>query len=702
MQMIFFLVFFIFTSFVYAQPTNESIKEPIVVNGDRVEYSADQRQVSAEGNVSVIYKDTKLTCKKIKVNLQNQEAEAETDVRIEDKKGILYAEGAKYNFSLKTGGIINASLIAPPYYAEGKTVQKVSEDKYEIKNGYFTTCDFDHPHYLVSSNNIQIYPQDKVIIKKAKVQVGKLPLFYLPSYTHSLKDPFMHVRLIPGKSGDWGPYLLSAWRVSLTDSQMARVYLDYREKLGTAEGFGLNYATHNLGKGDYKFYYTQEHPKKLPQESPAEFERYLVRWRHQWEIQPQTNAVLEFYKIQDTKRIILGDNYNFLKDYFYREYEKDSQPKTYLSLNHALPNSYLNLLIQKRINSWYTHQYLVPDEKLPQVSYSLPSFSLGVGNLYLKNHMEFANLLNNDISAQDDDVVRFDIYNELFYPSKFFIFNIRPFVASRQTYYSKDKDGNSLDPRTVFYTGIDVSTKFYRFFNFYNGIFDINGIKHIITPNIKYLYNHKPTVPKSKLQVFDDLDTIERNHRMDFELINKFQTKRNDESVDFAVLKLNTSYNLERNSAVSKGFSDFLIDLELVPFSWLRVESDANFDIPQKKFKIVNFDIVNNLGKGRSFGLGHRYERKGGKELTSEFNWCFNPKWSMRIYERYQFAKIKGEGLKEQEYGFSRDLHCWIMNFTYNISKEHGHTFWVIFRLKAFPKMEMEFEQSYHGPKQSE
>jgi len=685
--------------FVFAQ----QIKEPIIVNGDRVEYSADQKEVTAEGNVSVIYKDTKLTCQKIIVNLDTQQATAKGNVCIKDEKGLLYAEEIVYNFAQKTGSIVKAKVDAPPYYAQGENAQKISQNQYDIKNGYITTCDLDKPHYYISSKNIQIYPEDKVVIKGAKFYLGKIPLLYLPSYTHSLKDPFMHVRLIPGKSSDWGGYMLSSWRVNLTANQTARVYLDYRSKLGLAEGFGLNYALPNLGKGDYKFYYTQERPKNLPQESTAEFERYLVRLRHNWEISPQTNAILEVYKIEDTKRMVLGTDYNFLKDYFYREYEKESQPKTYLSLNHNLANSSLNLLVQKRINSWYTHQDLVPDEKLPQLSYSLPSFPLGIGGLYLNNQMQFANLLNKEASpsSQDDDVVRFDVYNRIFMPKKLYIFNINPFVAVRETYYSKDKEGNSLDPRTVFYTGIDLSTRFYRIFDVSSQFFDINGLRHIIIPNIRYQYNHEPTISKSKLQIFDEIDTIERNHKINLELINKLQTKRNSETVDFAIFKVNTDYNLQRNTTSDKGFVDLLMDLEVVPFSWLRFESDANYDLKNDIFKTANLDLSVNFGKDRSFGLGNRYERKGGKELTTEFNWRFNPKWKARIYERYQFAEIKKRGLKEQEYSISRDLHCWVMDFIYNISKEHGHTFWFVFRLKAFPKIELEFEQSYRSPKQT-
>ncbi len=683
----------------YAQET----KEPIVVNGDNVEYSTDSKEVIAKGNVVVIYKGTKLTCDRITVNTQSKEAVADGNVRIEDEKGTIEAETAIYDFTRRSGTIMKAKLKSPPYYGKGDSIERISENQFNIKNGYITTCDLDEPHYRISAKHIEVYPEDKIRIKNTTVSAGKTPVLYLPQYTHSLKDPFMHVRLIPGKSSDWGPYMLSAWRYNLAENLNGRVYFDYRQRLGVAEGFGLNYTTEDYGRGDYKYYYTQERVRRLPQDSPAEFQRYLIRWRHMWDIAPKTKATLEYNKLYDAKRAVLGTTYNFLKDYFKREYEKDSQPKTYFTLNRVFESASLNLLIQKRINPWYTHYDKVPDEKLPEISFDLPSYYLGRIPLYFKNQTQFANLANRDATSSnlDDDVVRFDTYNQFSLPLKLSILNLAPYIGIRETFYTKDKNDKSLDPRTTFYSGIELSTKFSRLFDLKTNLWrmNINGLRHIITPTIKYAYNHSPTVPRDRLTIFDSIDTIEATKELTLELVNKLQTKQEERTVDLAIFKTSTEYNLARQEEVGKGFSDILFDLELLPHAWLRIESDAAYDPGQNGFKNINLDISAELGKDRSFGLGQRYERKGGKELTSEFNWRFNPKWKFRMYERYQFASVREKGLKEQEYVVSRDLHCWEIDLGYNISREHGNTIWVMFRLKAFPEMGIDFNQSYRSPK---
>jgi lipopolysaccharide assembly outer membrane protein LptD (OstA) len=671
------------------RPVAQEQKTPIVVNGDVVEYSTDKKEVTAAGNVEVTYKGSKLTCDKLTVNTETKDGVASGNVELQDNRGVVKAEEMQYNFETQTGRMINARIGSTPYYGEGDDIIRVSENRFDIKNGYMTTCNFDRPHFKIASRLINFLRGDKIKSKNDLVYLGGVPILYLPQYTHSLKDPLMHVQLMPGHKKVWGSYMLSAWRYKLTDNIGGRIYFDYRQQLGLAEGFGLNYNSQNFGNGDYKFYYTQERPGKTDEGAPSEFERYLVRWRHMWNINPTTKATLEYYKIGDAKRKVLGSGYNFLKDYFEREYEKDEQPKSYVLVNHLFPYASLNFLIQKHINNWFTET-----EKLPEVLFSMPGFKLGETPLYLNNEMKFSNLNSKNAvpsdSTADVSVTRFDTYNKLFLPTRLLFIQASPYVGARETFYNKDINGSSLwgSPRTVFYSGIEMSTKFYRLFNVSSHFLgmDINDFRHIITPTVKYAYTHEPTITSAKLKQLDDIDSIVRSNKVTLELENKLQTKDSDKkTIDFATFRVTTDYNYKPKGGTGSSFSDFLFDLELIPYAWLRVDSDATYDHRGDNFKTINFDLYANLGEERSFGIGQRYERKGGKELTSELRWRLNPKWRYRVYE--------------QEYTITRDLHCWEADLTYNVKRGEGETIWLVFRLKAFPKMEFSLDQSYHQPK---
>ena len=61
-------------------------------------------------------------------------------------------------------------------------------------------------------------------------RVANTPIMYMPKYTQNLKDDRMHVQVTPGKSKDWGLFILTAWRYDFLANSGGRIHLDYREK----------------------------------------------------------------------------------------------------------------------------------------------------------------------------------------------------------------------------------------------------------------------------------------------------------------------------------------------------------------------------------------------------------------------------------------------------------------------------------------
>jgi len=694
--------------FLYAQ-VNTS--ESLIVNGDVVEYSADSKEVTAKGNVEVLYKGSKLTCEKLTVNTQTKEGVAEGNPKLDDQRGLIEGNKIIYNFDTKTGTIIDSNFKSNPYFGKAESIKKLSDNEFVALKGYATTCSFDRPHYRISSKQINVFPNDKIRSKDDAFFVGKAPLLYLPRLNHSLNDEHMHIQLSPGTRKDWGPYMLSAWRYNLTQNINGRVYLDYRNKLGVAEGFGANYALPDFGKGDFKFYYTKEKADNSLQGAPSDFQRYLLRWRHNWFIDPRTNFTAELYKISDEKRKFSDPQTSFLKDYFYREFEKDSQPLSYALMHHNFQYSSLDLLVQGRVNQWYDQL-----NKLPELKYSLPSLKVGDTAFYFENSTSFANLnkkaTTDPVTTTEQTVTRLDTTNKLSLPMKVAFLQFTPFAAMRETAYNKGTGSTDYPVRNIFYTGAEATSKFYRIFDLKSNFLgmDINGIRHVITPVVSYAYNHEPTIAADNLKQIDSVDAIASSNLVNLTLSNKLQTKRKAQTVDFVDARVDTSYVLFSKTTEKPGsnFSDFLFHLKLLPYSWLRVESDATYkhsgsrlDSDYNHFSTANYDMYFDLAPERSIGLGQRYERRGANEITTSFIWRLNPKWKFSAYERYDIGHDPDltRGLREQQYVISRDLHCWNADFSYDIKRNEGMTFFVVFRLKAFPENEFKFDQSYHPAK---
>jgi len=702
---------FIFLSAVllFAEENKES---PIIINGDNVEYSADSKEVTATGNIEVTYKGSKLTCNKLKVNMLTKEGLAEGNARLQDAKGIVTGEKIVYDFANKTGVILNADFRANPYFGKAKNVEKVSDSEYVAKHGYFTTCSLDHPHYRFGVKKLEMFPGDKMQAQQVMLYLGSVPVVYLPRFNYSMKEPIMHVQVEPGKRKDWGPYVLNTWRYSISDNVSALASLDYRLKLGMAEGFEVNYINSPVGNGNLKFYYTNETPDRQPTGAPTEFQRYFMRWRDKWNIDERTNVIAELYKITDQRRKY-DLTHNVLKDYFFREYEKDSQPLSYALFHHAFNHSSLDILLQERTNHWFDQI-----EKTPEINYNLPSLQLAGSPFYFEDTTQLGNYNKKGANLGDDlTVARLDTKNTFSMPSKIAFIQFKPFVGSRQTFYDKGANDHTGIVRTIFYSGADMSTKFYRVFDVKTNFLrlDINGLRHVITPTVGYLYTHVPTIPGTNIKQIDTaIDSINRGNTASLGLSNKLQTKRNGVSMDFVDFLITTNYALDPKTgdnafltprageSLKSNFSDILFNLKILPYSWMRFESDATFAHADhtspnyNKFSLANYGLSFDLGSERTFSIGQRYERKGKNEVTAGFTCRISPKWKFGMYQRYNFKKTDAleTGSQEQEYTLTRDLHCWDLDITLNKKKISGTSIFFTFRIKAFPENRFGFNQA--------
>lgn len=699
------------------QEAGKDEKQPIVVNGDTIEYDKEKNTVTVKGNVELTKEDSVLTCDKAVVNTLTNDVHAEGKVILKDLKGVIKATSCDYNFKSKTGIAFEAQAAYPPYYGAGKIVKKVSEDEIEIKNGYFTTCDKDaNPHYRIQSRLMQIFPDDKVTAKAMTFRLANTPILYMPKFTQNLKDDRMHVQVTPGKSKDWGAFLLSAWRYDLLPGSGGRIHLDYREKRDLAWGVDNYYDTQKAGKGYFKTYYLNErklgrkhvykYPRILtPQKSTQEKERYRIQWRHKWDVDKNTYWLAEYHKVNDV---------NFIKDYFFREYEKKSGAVTssYILFNHVLADtSTLSILNQKRTNRIFSET-----EKLPEIRWEKPStklfdfgsraemtqegFDSGAetpASLYFNNSWTYLNFNSKTAapSENDDSNQKIENYTRLSLPLKFLFLELNPYAGSRESYYQRIAGREAGIFREVWDSGIDLTTRFYRIFDVDANFLGMENhmLRHIISPSVRYAYVHPPTVASSKLI---DLGSIDESNQMDFSLENKLQTKRRNKTVDFLRLIASNNYSFNVEGRKRRLGDNITLDLEMLPYDWMRFESDATFFRRKKIFTFANFDLKT-TGEKFSLGAGYRYERKSSSQWTGEITCNLIKGWSFKVYERLQF---KGNSLfKEQTYNISKELHCWILDINYNVLRERGETIWFALRLKAFPEMSIDYNQGYHDPK---
>jgi hypothetical protein len=530
---------------------------------------------------------------------------------------------------------------------------------------------------------------------------------YAPYYNHPLKDNLPQVNIVPGRNDEWGTYLLTAWRYYFHPDSRGHVHFDWRSKRGYAEGFDHKYRLRKFGNGYFRFYYLHDREPDTNQELGTEMpsERWRVQLRHKWEVDENTFMAGEFHKLSDQ---------DFIKDFFYKEeYERETQPSTYLTLIGSKENYTLTVLYEKKINDFFT-----VTERLPDVKLNIRKLKVfNHLDLYYKNESNIARL-NQDYEkdvgrpvrpADKYNATRIDSYNELSYPFKLLGFlSVNPYVGTRETFYSKDAKGNDNVTRYLFTTGVDFYTRFYKIYDFETDFLDldIHDIRHLIIPSVKYTYIKEPNLIPSELLQFDEVDTFHQDNSAELSLQHKLQTKRRAKdgtrkTIDLVTFIVTSKYTFKDDSGKDNELSDHIeYDLEIRPYNWMFIDVDAKFHRRKSTFETVNADLYIDRGEDLRFGVGYRYEKHENSQITSQLTYHVNKDnwrrhWAFKIYERYE---IQEKMFQEQEYSIIKDLHCWTGELTCRIKNERDYTFWVIFRLKAFPDIPFFFRTTYRGP----
>ena len=86
-----------------------------------------------------------------------------------------HADSIRYNFQTKKGKISEISTKDGDSYIHGKSVKKLPDNTTFIRNGYYTTCDAEHPHYYIKSSKIKVIPNNKVVTGPADMFVMDVP-----------------------------------------------------------------------------------------------------------------------------------------------------------------------------------------------------------------------------------------------------------------------------------------------------------------------------------------------------------------------------------------------------------------------------------------------------------------------------------------------------------------------------------------------
>ena len=229
-----------------------------------IEYNADgdvrfafsEQKVFLKDNAFVKYGETELRAYFIELDLKNKEAFAygikdSTDNFIhtpEFKDGTeeFTCKELKYNFETGKGLVNEVITEQESGYVHSEITKRMDENTFFLKNGKYTTCDHEHPHFYVRMTKAKMIKDDKIVSGPLHMVLEDVPLpvglpfgffpfsskyssgILLPSYGEEQRRGFnlrgggyywaindyvdMAIRGDIFSNGSWGTYLESKYR----------------------------------------------------------------------------------------------------------------------------------------------------------------------------------------------------------------------------------------------------------------------------------------------------------------------------------------------------------------------------------------------------------------------------------------------------------------------------------------------------------
>jgi lipopolysaccharide assembly outer membrane protein LptD (OstA) len=194
------------------------------------------------------------------------------------------ADSIRYNFNTKRGKISEITTKDGDSYIHGETVKKESDNTTFIKNGYYTTCEAEHPHYYLRSNRIKVIPNNKVVTGPADLHIMDVPTpIAIPFGFFPNKKGRSSGILFPqyGESQQLGFFLRNGgYYLGLNDHFDLALTGDIYSKGSWRTNAYSNYSWRYRFNGNVSVNYSKTKVSRPEFPDYSEEESFFIRWMH--------------------------------------------------------------------------------------------------------------------------------------------------------------------------------------------------------------------------------------------------------------------------------------------------------------------------------------------------------------------------------------------------------------------------------------
>jgi LPS-assembly protein len=630
------VIFFLLVCVVFA--SNE-----VDISADELEYDELDGRVVAQGHVVLNWDNKKVFADYVEFLINKKNMNASGNVIIEENGDIIHSESIVYNYDDETGKIkkifISSSNLL---YIRLKSIERLGKDTFNLKHATFSNCDLDEPHSCFKSNRGKLVLNRRITIYNAVFYIGKIPVFYLPFVTKSLKGGWgfgscFRLATESGYTGTDGFSVKTTISCALSENSVVKVKYDYFEKRGKGYGWGFNYVTNggilNIDAYTIKDFFDKKEKRIFRS-------NYFQKLNNTWTL--RSNAEL------------MSDN-NFNNFYNQNNWDRTTNYlKSYASLTRqGKASTEINF---ERISKYNenTSKYEIESINLPKISwtYYQRKFDWGIVHKPLFEYSNTYKKYNSTATAfyKNTATLGYNLTKNFRMVRRFIL---TPGLDVFENWYDRS-DKNELKN---------------DFFTCYGGTFNT---RFIATSWMDW--NARYTVRARTKTNSLDIDTDLQNYGIE---INNIKFSNYMCSGDRTTVSNSIVYNLMRSKEKApKKWGPLISDLTWAPKYYITVYAQvAQWLEPSFKFNSLQVDIRVGELTTSYFNLGLLYQHYDNpKEIHRNnridniigFGLWLNPKWRFDYNIKNTIAvNAMYSRLNEHELKIYRDCHCYNLGIIY-------------------------------------
>ena len=725
--------------------------DTVAYKADRIHFKIADRIINLEKTAQVKQQTIVLDAHRIDYDLNTKIvfAYAEPDtipgrvkpLTLTDRGEAITGEELVYNLADKRGKIKKSRTQLEQAYYSSNVLRKEEEDALLVKDGTYTTCENEEPHFHFQSSNMKLVTNDKVFARPVVLYIESLPVLALPYFVFSIKKE-RHSGFLPLQFGNFerGSRFVNNvgyyWAVNdYWDLKTSMDISDIGLKFNTGVRYALRYKLAGTVSGSYarETVYSGINRGRRT--------RGQLTFAHSHTIDPTITMAGSGTFVSDK---------SYFTDYSTNLSERlDRQLRSQFSLSKRWESaSFTAAVDQTKDLDNNAHS-----ERLPSLRYSRPQRPIFGTPLKAENkhwyHDIYMSYDNSLINSQSKSVLTsglatrrkyatFDQNLRLNAPLKAAVMTLSPSISVRDSWYylpysdqadSADLEMEKLHSRQSWNASVSLSTNLYG--TVAPNIFAITGLRHVMSPSASFNYQPKITHNQEYASFTGAGSAGARSRNVSVRLANQFQMKytkdEKEKKLNFLNYDLSANYDFERKT---RNWSDVSSSLRVPSVQNLTFQVtmthdiynpstgklqwwnpylksisfnsgySGSFKIPVGTYSDVPDDPLSGEISSRivQYSISQRYTETRSSGRTSISNWIdfgvqlsITKNWKMSYRQNYN---IRGKESTEKVIELHRDLHCWEGSFTW-IPDGSRQGYYFRLNVKLLP--DIKFEKSESG-----